>query len=993
MERLHSPSPAPTPDVAAPSDERAASVQPVVSVDDAVARMQHAGSHGAQRDLMAWIATHRGNAFALEVAARYADTGSAHTTSTSTRDHVEAAGGRAMIKGYDALRAAESFVRSDLPPRAQPPEWLTAAWATDQAVFKLPKIKHDHNAALGADRALAESRALMMWDRERGHVETAATDQFFAAHPSGAAATVPWFQSIWNESETFADYPLQAFMYASASPVTSPEESGQGQPAPEGERAPKSALWAAYARAVAEHLPNELVEEAYFRAHIADMKTAFASPRFQKLYERAPANYRAVVEAYAETIARDEAELDGGRPIGEISRGLFIDGLRDLVDRGTVGMLWTKAGAANAVTADDRAKLLAKKSAAFFRMQVTPDRPARTDANTGVFEDVGADGRVEIHEVWEITQRLRDGAGVLDAAALDNIRTFAEQQRAAFTPEAYRLVEKLLAKGPHGPVTDAEVAAAPDLSHAKAIKVELTPAQYATLRREYHIEIPDGATEITEAMMADASFAEVDRREDRSTPPKRWPLTFRDLKARQLRAGLTMAGTDGVLQFDEITGAIHNVEGRVRSELINTFHQQYPVAPGNILQYSANVLALHQTYGEIDFYNMVPQAIIPIDNDGKPKNQLWRDFTEAYDRHKTTGAPSMEVLEKLWIRAHMEDFKAVDGPAFTDKMNDFWERAAMDPALESMAVYAKAMVLGRKVFDRAREHNLTEEAAMAESAKHFTKTLALSGNLPFAKEDLRALREYYTDESRASGAYDARGLPTDRTLAERAAEGFAGLPSVAPLAGRGMMQELEGSDARVPATEMVDMHAALPDDQEALVDPMVYDFYQHPLDYDMTGAAQLGDLQNVALKLVGMLTGQGHMPAATGTEPMVHRPIEQSLWKDRDGGVHWDRDVVLDGHQQTLFHAKFENVGAQIRETFDVRGVEVALTFNVTAHDGGVKIQLDPSSVGAAMGVMISSITFTAVPVGGALHVTGTYEGLGSSGGGHAEFVVTPKRR
>lgn len=70
-------------------------------------------------------------------------------------------------------------------------------------------------------------------------------------------------------------------------------------------------------------------------------------------------------------------------------------------------------------------------------------------------------------------------------------------------------------------------------------------------------------------------------------------------------------------------------------------------------------------------------------------------------------------------------------PAYQKRAEEFCAQAAPDPTLESMAVYAKAMVLGRGVFERARADNLTEEASRYESLRHFTRTIGTSGTFPF----------------------------------------------------------------------------------------------------------------------------------------------------------------------------------------------------------------------------------------------------------------------
>jgi hypothetical protein len=935
--------------------------------------------------------------------------------STSKLDHIEAMGGRAIVAAYDAERSIEKKLRSQ-PERPVPPAWLAAVWAQNGGgEFQYPQVREDRYAELGPDAARSAAMKEMNWTGGRGDQETRAAAAFFQSHPSEAAKTVTWFQSIWNAFDTFDKYPLQAFMYASASPVTTPERSGVVQAdgktqeedaKSEGkdDRAPKSPLWAAYQRAVDEHLDPALIDEAYFRAHYADMKTAVQSDRFKDLYDLAPPNYRVVVEAYIETTARAEKELEQGRPIGDISRGLFVDGLRDLVKRKSVGMLWTADGLKNLATLSDSAKLMVSKTKEFAGMVTTSDRPAAGHSlgdsviswfrDERAFRRAVADKQVDAEEVWEITQAMRGFSGVLNRKDLERLRQFEEKNSSILTPGARASIDALLKQGPSAPMSQKEIADAPVPSAAHGVPVDLTDAQREMLRREFHIAIPNGATKLTEDMFAEATFSEPDRREDKTKQLRTWPLRLSDLTGPQLRRGLTMAGSDGTLSFDEIMGGIRNVQARVRSQLINDFNEKYPVAPGGILQYSANVLAMNHTYGEDEFYGMVPNAIMPVDNDGKPKNQLWRDFTNAYDQHKKTGKPSMQEIERLWIRAHMEDFRAVDGPDFQAKEDEFWKKAAQDPALESMAVYAKGMIMGRQVFEKARANHMTEEAALDESLKHFASTIATSGTAPFWREDLDAIARYFRGSgagSRKEAETDDRGLPTDRAIAERAASGMKEMGGLAPIIAKGRSEEKAGTASRVEPSEMIDLSKTLSKEQIATLDPTILDFYRHPTSYDISAFAQFSPLQAHLFHLLGDVANNGKIPAAItgkggGDGPHQEYPVEQNLWKDDKGRTHWDRDVVVKGEQQPLFHATFELVGDQLCETFHVHGVTVPLYFNLQPTGHGLTLNLDKAK---SSRFAPANINFTAQPAGdGQVVVTGRYEGLASSPDTRVEFHI-----
>jgi hypothetical protein len=488
-------------------------------------------------------------------------------------------------------------------------------------------------------------------------------------------------------------------------------------------------------------------------------------------------------------------------------------------------------------------------------------------------------------------------------------------------------------------------------------------------------------------MLKHARVAEPERRENPAGAPKTYPLRMSDFLAKnEMNREFARAGRDGVMNAAEITGVVQHVQGLVRSQLIEDFYRRYPVAHAGVHLYSANMLSMNGAYASSLMAHTLANAIMPVDNDGKPKNASWQAYADACDRRKATGSPSEEVCEKLWWKAHMEDFNIVDTPGFQKLLADFWPKAEKDPALQPLATYAKAMVIGRQNFEKDRQTR-SEDAAFVTFIKHFSLTVAKAGEMPYWKEDLaagvRALK------GRGEPALDDRGLPTEHTLFRRAVGGLKEMTGLTRTIGRGIGQIATGKGDRAVTTSMVDLSRVLTPAQLKQVDPRVVAFYKQPGSFDMQAGVDFeGGLSDVLLgKLAPAIAGQSQIDdKGRGFE---NYPMETELYKDDEGATHWDRYVIVDGERKPLFLANFEVEGRQIKETFNIHGKRIALYFDVVPHEGGVRLTLDRKK--SSKLVMGSDIVFTVKPTEDALVTTGQFQGPAQAVGTTFTMRMAPK--
>lgn len=520
------------------------------------------------------------------------------------------------------------------------------------------------------------------------------------------------------------------------------------------------------------------------------------------------------------------------------------------------------------------------------------------------------------------------------------------------------------------------------------VATDLTTAEAANLKELTGIPFRPGRQVVSARELAQGVLSEPDRREvPGSRPLRQYAMLPEDFLAPQkLRKGLPMSGRDGRFSAAEVESVIRNVQARARSQLVQEFFDRYPVPAAGILIYSANMLAFNGAYGQSPMFGSLANAIMPVDNDGNPKNALWQAYADAYESRKRDGHSSTEAIEALWFRAHMKDFEIVDTPNFRKELAHFWHQSAHDKTLAPMATYTQAMVGGRKVFEEATREQVSDDVAFARSLNHFGTTVASSGSFPFWEHDLREAWSWL--KNRSEPKIDARGLPTDTAMFERAAKGVAMMVGLIGTLRRAGKASRTKTEARLPATGMVDLARVLDPEALAQVDPQVLAFYRDPRSF----VAWVGvDYRNQASQLImgkvdAFLAGMGKAPDRI--KGFENYPLEMDLYRDSVGGTHWDRFVVVDGKRQNLFAARFEVQGRNVVETFRVRGEDVRLVFDVSPYRNGVRLVLNPKK---SSFVLDSNIVFTTTPTPEGLKTVGTYRRGGGLLSGTIEFHIKPK--
>ncbi|MBC7794762.1 MAG: hypothetical protein H7Z43_13745, partial [Clostridia bacterium] len=236
----------------------------------------------------------------------------------------------------DALTALDAYLElgeiNAMTPVAHPS--LARLWKETRKAWDLTAIEDPHQDISRESSKL--SKPILQTTNAEGYRLATEVKAFFERYPSTGGRVSCSFFAGWAINATFGDMPLQAWHYTHAHPV---DKDGK----------PRGPLWIAYATAVDTGAPRDVIEEAFFRATIADYKHAISAPEFKKLYISAPTSHRKAIDAHVHTLRAVEAELDLGTTPLDVAKRYPLAMTRELVKRGawwfgfwgTLGMFFT----------------------------------------------------------------------------------------------------------------------------------------------------------------------------------------------------------------------------------------------------------------------------------------------------------------------------------------------------------------------------------------------------------------------------------------------------------------------------------------------------------------------------------------------------------------------------------------------------------------------------------------------------------------------------
>ncbi|MBC7171220.1 MAG: hypothetical protein H5U40_02275, partial [Polyangiaceae bacterium] len=149
---------------------------------------------------------------------------------------------------------------------------------------------------------------------------------------------------------------------------------------------------------------------------------------------------------------------------------------------------------------------------------------------------------------------------------------------------------------------------------------------------------------------------------------------------------------------------------------------------------------------------------------------------------------------------------------------------------------------------------------------------------------------------------------------------------------------LEGGGRGVPVEAMVDLRVVLGEDAHRLASA-VERFYSAPLSYRLRAGVRMGWWSRTIMALFTAFARQMRIPE--GGRALETYPVDQRLYQDAIGRLHWDRYVYARGSWRRLFTARIAVGRGVLRETFVSLGLPLTLTFRASAEDGALVLRLD----------------------------------------------------
>lgn len=369
--------------------------------------------------------------------------------------------------------------------------------------------------------------------------------------------------------------------------------------------------------------------------------------------------------------------------------------------------------------------------------------------------------------------------------------------------------------------------------------------------------------------------------------------------------------------------AIRQLRTRRRLGLLLDFYRSCPCSMARVHLLTASTVAVGRLCGFSDEFNSLGDAIMPVDDSGLPRTELWRRYEEAC----RTKRPWL-IRDEFWLEAHAQDWRALKAAKLDEQ---FFASVAgqRDSSHGQLLLRYAQMTFGAREFD-----HLSEDGPLPlETSISFSMSLAIKRFLrqgwPFFWRNFRlAVLDLLisSPESRV-------GVPTRRQIAWCNISSAWRAWSAWKVYRRGL--RIQNRGVGCPEVDWPLLETLLGDDVHK-VHPLIVRFYRNPGRF--TAEASL-DIHTLPLmfysRFAALLLGQGLFEDKATTIPARLRVFQR-----QDGAMHFIRELYC--HDQLrVFDSDFvlrEVAGkTALVEVFDDLKVDVVLDAEIRP-EGGVAV-------------------------------------------------------
>jgi hypothetical protein len=350
---------------------------------------------------------------------------------------------------------------------------------------------------------------------------------------------------------------------------------------------------------------------------------------------------------------------------------------------------------------------------------------------------------------------------------------------------------------------------------------------------------------------------------------------------------------------------------RERLARLLRFYGSHPCRMARIHLLTASSVVIGRSCGFSDSFNALGEAIMPVDDAGRPRSVAWDQYQKA-----CVSGRSWTLRDELWLEAHAQDWKALrqaglDLAFFADAA-----RHAGEPAWQLLQRHAE-MTVGTRQFDHLARGGLIPH----ETAISFSIGLALRHA---AERGWPVIRHYLAETMRALLGRDSERsaeLPSYRRTALVVFRSFLTAWGAWKVYRRGL--RIKNRGVSCPEGDWPLLETLLGDSVQH-VHPLIVKFYSNPGRF--TGSAFL-EVRTLPLmlysRLAALLLGQGLYEDQTAAIPARLR-----VFRRRDGSMHFVRELDC-APSLRVFDSDFvlrSVAGTQMLvEVFADIGVEVVL--------------------------------------------------------------------
>jgi hypothetical protein len=370
--------------------------------------------------------------------------------------------------------------------------------------------------------------------------------------------------------------------------------------------------------------------------------------------------------------------------------------------------------------------------------------------------------------------------------------------------------------------------------------------------------------------------------------------------------------------------AIRQLRARRRLTLMFNFYRQHHCRLARLHLLAGCAIMLGRFAGFSKSYDQLGEAFMPVDIQGAPRTQAWKDFAEACAARRP-----LEVRDELWLAAHMQDLDAVKAAGLDAAFDQELRERNQDPTWQLLKQHMEVTVGARLMDSAALSGTIAYETAFGDSLAVTVKRLFTAGWTllgRYALEAARALSAFQNEPHRNLIGYRRAALELMRYSLT--------VWSASKVFRRGIRAKERGSLAN---TEGWNLLEEVLGEQVSEVHPLIVDFYTNPSRFAVKAVLELKTIPAKFWSwMATLLVGQGLYESDGEAIDARFR-----IFRRRDGSMHFIRELYC-GDKMRVFDSDFivrkMNDALTLFEVFVDLKVDVEMDVK-PMPDGGLSIR------------------------------------------------------